>query len=135
MSRRMIDQKTIIKSQIVDDKWRVDLNEIVEKYGWQDIVGGMYLKSVTIQFYAKQAMEDDDMQISSDTGNKGAIVTNTAITISKDIDDGWVYIRGLLVDDLYSMNFMTIIYIEPGDYENGIILQNPYEFDVYVIKV
>lgn len=130
MSRRMIDPQTIIKSQIVNDKWTVDLHELLEKYGFQDDFGA---KHVTLQFYSKYTADDDGMGINTDTSFKGCVVINTAITISNY--GGYVYIRGLLVNDLETMVFIPYIEILPGDYENGIILENPKDFDVHVIKV
>jgi|SRR5690554_1917080 len=130
MSRRMIDPQVIIKSQVVDDGVTVDLNEILEKYGFE--LGNS--KSVTLQFYNQETEEDDIMIISCDTGEKGSIVANTAVTISKN-PNGDVFIRGLLVDNLTNMNLIKYVKIPNGDYENGIMLLNTYEFDVHVIKV
>ncbi len=131
MSRRMIDPQTIIKSQIADDKFVVDLNEILEKYG---VETEYTIKSVTLQFYSKANLDDSGNWIYSDSGNKGFLIANTAITISKDtVND--VYILGMIVDNLTNMNLQHFIQIDSGDYENGIILQDTYEFDVHVIKV
>lgn len=130
MSRRMIDPQVIIKSQVVDDKIVVDLNEILEKHGVQLANGS---KTVTLQIYSKEVSDDNYMAIDSDTGVKAAIVINTAITITKN--NNTVIIRGLLVDNLNDMNFLSYIEILGGDYENGIILSDHYLFDVHVIKI
>lgn len=126
----MIDPQVIIKSQIVNDKIFVDLNEVLEKYG----TDSGWTKNITLQFYNQQTGDDDDMIIEIDAESKGAIIPNTTITISKD-DSGDVYIRGSLVDNLYDMNFLPFVLIENGEYENGITVINPYEFDIHVIKV
>ena len=131
MARRMIDPQTIIKSQVVNDKSEVDLNEILEKYGTQ-----LYdSKSVTLQFYSKENADDSGLAINTDTIKPICwVVENTAITISKVDYDG-VYITGSLVDNSTDMNLLRFINISDGDYENGIILASNYEFDVHVIKV
>lgn len=131
MARRMIDPQTIIKSQIVDDKEAVDLNEILEKYGTQ----GEYSKSITLQFYSKETADDNDFPIYSDTGVKGYIIANGAITITKLNDNNTVYISGLVVGSISDMKLLISINIDDGDYENGIILESYYPFDVHVIKV
>jgi hypothetical protein len=131
MARRMIDPQTIIKSQIADDKYSVDLYEILEKYGVPTSMG----KSVTLQFYSKENADDSGLSIHSDTLRPICfVVENTAITISTVDGDG-VYINGLLVDDVDDMNFLKFINISDEDYENGIILMGTYPFDVHVIKV
>jgi len=133
MARRMIDPQVIIKSQILDDKYSVDLNEIIEKYGVQNELG----KSVTLQIYSKRNADDSGLLIVTDIDTwepSCFVMENTAITISKVDDDG-VYITGLLVDNLTDMNLLRFMDISNGDYENGIILMNNYEFDVHVIKV
>lgn len=131
MSRRMIDTRTIIKSQIVDDKETVDLNEILEKYGTQDEYGN---KFITLQIYSKQADSDVELSINDDTNVKGYIIPNSAITITKN-DVNCVYIVGLIVGDLNNRNLLPCITINDGEYENGIILFDNYHFDVHVIKV
>lgn len=133
--RRMIDPETIIKSQIADDKQTVDLNEILEKYGTQGDKGNTWAKSVTLQIYSKLVYEDITIYITSDTDTKAYIIPNGAITITKDTDNDFVYISGLIVDNLSDMNLLRYIDISDGDYENGIILLSSYPFDVHVIKV
>lgn len=127
--RRMIDPQTIIKSQIADDKEVVDLYELLEKYGTKFDHGG---KSVTLQFYSKETADDGSLMIVTDTDVKGIVAINTAITISEY--EGDVIISGLLFNISYT-NFIEYIEISDGDYENGIVLQSTYEFDVHVIKV
>lgn len=126
-----MDPQTIIKSQIVDDKELVDLNEILEKYGTDYESGN---KSITLQIYSKEALDDGGTpQIVTDTSYPGYVLTNTAITITKFLDDDDIYIRGVLADN--TMNLKNFIHIPAGEYENGIILSDAYPFDVHVIKV
>jgi len=130
MARRMISPQMIIKSQIVDDKYIVDLNEILEKYG---TLLDDDTKTITLQIYNKEIWEDEANSISTDDGIIGYIVVNGSITISKY--DGDVYIKGMLLS--YSdMDFIPYLEIPSGSYENiGIELADVYKFDVHVIRV
>lgn len=129
----MIDPQTIIKSQIANDKYSVNLNEILEKYGTQNEEDCS--KSITLQFYSKEVADDSSLQISSDTDIEGYIIPNGAITITKRPDDNLVWISGLIVDDMTDMQLLRYIEIRDGDCENGIIVQSDLRFDVHVIKV
>ena len=89
--RRMIAPEMIIKSQVVDDKYEVDLNEILEKYG--TTVDNS--KTITLQIYNKLIDDEDQNTLSDDNGAIGSVVVNGSITISKN-SDGDVFIQGML---------------------------------------
>src|SRR5690554_733237 len=129
MSRRMMSPQEIIKSQIADDKFQVDLNEILEKYGTVTEFDG---KVITLQIYNKIASDEAQNTIYNDNDFLMDVVVNGSITISKKTNDD-VYIQGMLLDN----NFVLTQYLEipSGSYENGILLQSVYEFDLYVIRV
>src|SRR5690554_2400964 len=127
MSRRMISPQTIIKSQIVDDKFTVDLYEILEKYG--TIHDGQ--KTITLQIYNKMASEEGLINLADDSGFIGNVVSNGTITITKA---PWaLYIQGMILDS--NNDFIEFLEISEEDYESGIILGGPKEFDIHVIKV
>ena len=130
MARRMISPQVIIKSQVGDNEERVDLNEILEKYGIQ--IGAN--KSVTLQLYSQEVADDNNLLIKDDTSERCKVLVNTAITITK-MPDGNVFIGGLLVDDYTGMNLIPYIMVPDGEYKNGIMLINEYNFDVHVVKV
>lgn len=129
MSRRMIDPSVVIKSQIVDDKYRVDLNEILEKHGMVTEYGA---KTITLQIYNKEASDENQNSIIIDNDYLGEVVMNGSITLSK-ISGDLVFIQGLLVQSGILEN--TYLEISSGSYENGIILEGPNAFDLYVIRV
>lgn len=129
MSRRMIDPSVVIKSQIVDDKYRVDLNEILEKHGMVTEYGA---KTITLQIYNKEAGDENQNSIIIDNDYLGEVVMNGSITLSK-ISGDLVFIQGLLVQSGILEN--TYLEISSGSYENGIILEGPNAFDLYVIRV
>lgn len=125
--RRMIAPEMIIKSQVVDDKYEVDLNEILEKYG--TTVNDS--KTITLQIYNKLIDDEDQNTLSDDNGAIGSVVVNGSITISKN-SDGDVFIQGMLHNE-----GVFIIYLEipSGSYENGISLVGTNDFDLYVLRV
>lgn len=127
--RRMIAPETIIKSQIIDDKAQVDLNEILEKYG-TDI--GFGAKTITLQIYNKYASDENQNAMYNDSDIFVYVAVNGSITISK-YDDFRVTIQGMLVDGSYVLK--KYAEIQSGSYENGIILSSSNEFDLYVIRV
>ena len=123
----MISPQTIIKSQIVDDKFTVDLYEILEKYG--TIHDGQ--KTITLQIYNKMASEEGLINLADDSGFIGNVVSNGTITITKA---PWaLYIQGMILDS--NNDFIEFLEISEEDYESGIILGGPKEFDIHVIKV
>lgn len=129
--RRMIAPEMIIKSQVVDDKEMVDLNEILEKYGTEFGDVGDKIKTITLQIYNKLIDDEDQNTLSDDNGAIGSVVVNGSITISKN-SDGDVFIQGMLHNE-----GVFIIYLEipSGSYENGISLVGTNDFDLYVIRV
>lgn len=126
--RRMVDSQVIIKSKVADDKFEVDLNEIIEKRATANSWG---TKTITLQIYNKLAGDEEQNSISIGT-SLGVVFVNGAITITKH-SDGLVFIQGMLLD--VNRLFTSYLEIESGSYENGIILQSPNEFDLYVIRV
>lgn len=116
----------IIKSQIADDKNQVDLNEILEKYGTTFVD----MKTITLQIYNKIVGDEKLNSLNDDSGFLGSIVVNGSITITKY--SYAVLIQGMLHDDGV---FIPYLELDNGSYENGIILSNSYEFDLYVIRV
>lgn len=127
----MINPQAIIKSQIANDKSFVDLNEILEKYGTQNKWGD---KSVTLQFYSKETIDNNGLVIFDDTDIVASVIINTAITITKNNVNN-VFISGLIVNNMDDLNLLSHIFIKNGDYENGIPLESEKQFDVHVIKV
>ena len=125
----MMSPQEIIKSQIADDKFQVDLNEILEKYGTVTEFDG---KVITLQIYNKIASDEAQNTIYNDNDFLMDVVVNGSITISKKTNDD-VYIQGMLLDN----NFVLTQYLEipSGSYENGIKINSPTEFDLYVIRV
>ena len=127
--RRMMVPEVIIKSQVADDTFSVDLNEIVEKYG--TVIDNGY-KTITLQIYNKEAADDGSHnELVTDNGYIGFVIVNGTITITKNSDD--VFIQGMLFDT--DMFFTQYLYIPSGSYENGITLGSGFEFDLYVIRV
>lgn len=129
MSRRMIDPQVIIKSQVVDDKNKVDLYEILEKYGTVT----RWSKTITVQIYNKFASDEEQNSLNNDNSFLGFVLMNGSIIISKDADTDDVYIQGMILDKSYVLK--NYVYVQSGSYENGIRLSSPYPFDVHVIKV
>lgn len=125
--RRMLNPQMIIKSQIADDKFQVDLNEILEKYG---TVINDDTKTITLQIYNKEARDESQNHIEADISIKGSVVVNGSITITKIEDD--VYIQGMLHNE-----GVFIPFIEIGSYENveSVNLSSSSIFDLYVIRV
>jgi len=130
MARRMIDPQVIIKSQIVDDKESVDLNEILEKYGTTFYSN----KTITLQFYNKLASDEPNNFIYDDSESLGVVAFNGSITVTKDVNSN-IFIQGRLLDSSDYLSPLTHLKISSGSYENGIILSSNFEFDVHVIKV
>ena len=128
--RRMMVPEVIIKSQVVDDKETVDLNEILEKYGavlWDGT------KTITLQIYNKFATDEPQNILSDDNAGilLGYVVINGSITITK-YSDGVVNIQGMLLDN----NGLYITFLEiPSQSYESILLNSPNEFDLYVIRV
>lgn len=127
--RRMMPEEMIIKSQVADDKSQVDLNEILEKYGTVTDDGS---KTITLQIYNKFASEENQNSLTNKSNSLGSVVINGSITITKHPQDS-AFIQGMLLDE----NNLHIPYLEIEDqnYQDGIILTNPEEFDLYVIRV
>ena len=129
MARRMMSPQTIIKSQVVDDKNLVDLNEILEKHG----TTSADYKTITLQIYNKIVTDESLNMLKNDNDDLGMAAINGSITITKH-QDGEVYIRGMLLNDIGN-SIIPYFEIESGSYENGITLYNNDEFDLYVIRV
>ncbi len=125
--RRMMSPEMIIKSQVLDNKEHVDLNEIIEKYGTALGDGD---KIITLQIYNKFAGDESQNILSNDNGMMGYVVVNGSITISKFA--GNVLIQGMLHNEGV---FIPYLEIPSGSYENGVMLTSPNEFDLYVIRV
>ena len=126
----MMVPEVIIKSQVVDDKNKVYLIEILEKYGV--VIYDGEAKTITFQIYNKIASDENKNSIKDDSNNIGFVVINGSITVTKWLS-GEVYIQGMLVD----INKVHIPYLEipDGSYENGIELSGIEQFDLYVIRV
>ena len=125
----MMSPQVIIKSQVVDDKFSVDLNEILEKYG---VKGEYDEKMITLQIY-NQGCDDEPLFITYDNSDIVNVVVNSTITITK-FSNGTVYIQGMLFDG--NQNYIPFLEIASGNYENGIkLIMSSYMFDLYVIRV
>lgn len=132
MSRRMMSPQVLIKSQIMDDKNQVDLNEILEKYGTVTLSGA---KTITLQIYNKEATDVGQNYLYDDSGMIGFVVVNGSITITKH-SNGAVFIQGMLLNDFDDGVLIPFLDIPSGSYENGITLEGwESEFDLYVIRV
>lgn len=129
MARRMIDPQTIIKSQVVDDKYSVDLYEILEKYGTEHDGA----KTITLQIYNKLASDEPQNYLYNNNIHIGNVITNGSITISKMSNN--IYIQGGLLDSSDYVSNIYYLNLQSGSYENGFILSNIYKFDVHVVKV
>jgi len=127
----MIDPQTIIKSQVADDKFQVDLNEIVEKYG--TVMPPYGDKTITLQIYNQVASDDNINAIYDDSDTIGYVFINGSITITKN-SDGTVYIQGMIWN-LSDNLLINHIEVPSESYENGILLTSYYAFDLYVIRI
>ena len=130
MARRMMSPEIIIKSQIADNKELVYLNEILEKYGTVTFDG--QVKTITLQIYNKIASDETQNSLNNDNGYLGNVVMNGSITITKN--DGNIFIQGMLIN-MNDNSIISYLEIPGGSYENGIMLDSPNEFDLYVIRV
>ena len=124
--------QAIIKSQVIDDKFEVDLNEILEKYGMV-LDDGYFYKTITLQIYNKVASDEAQNFISyANYSVLGNVVVNGSITITKlSLDE--VYIQGMLIDN--NGVYIPHLEIDSESYEDGILLSSSNEFDLYVIRV
>lgn len=128
--RRMMSPEMIIKSQVVDDKEMVDLNEILEKYGTEFGDVGDKIKTITLQIYNKYAVDEPQNILYHDNDIIGYVVVNGSITIMKTEDDA-VFIQGMLHNAGVYIDYLDI----PSQSYESIMLVSPNEFDLYVIRV